>query len=232
MEKTALASLQKGIFVFPNFGPSALAVFSSREFDAAKDLPFFLKSLGVDSHPFSTLQQVHGNKIVVVSSKEKTNISEADAIVTGERNLPILIRTADCLPVFFLDSTRSAIGLAHAGWRGVQKKIIQKTMDTLRSHFGSRPENIQVALGPAIRECCYEVGDEFSDYFPDFVRKKKGKNHFDLIAAAVHQLEDAGIPISVVTDSGICTACSTDRFFSARREGQNTGRLLSALMLR
>ncbi len=232
MEKTALVSLQKGIFVFPNFQPFALAVFSGREFDAAKDIPFFLKSLGVDLYPFFTVQQVHGNEIIVASSKEKTNIPAADAIVTRERNLPILIRTADCLPVFFLDSTRPAIGLAHAGWRGVQKKIVHKMVETLKNYFGSDPSKIQAALGPSIRKCCYEAGNEFLDYFPGFVQKKNGKNYFDLVEAAIRQLEEAGVQRSLVTDSEICTACSADRFFSARREGRNTGRLLSVLMLK
>lgn len=232
MEKTALVSLQKGIFVFHNFQPFALAVFSSREFDAAKNLPFFLKLLGIESHPVSTLRQVHGDRIVVASSKEKTEPPQADGIVTKERNLSILIRTADCLPVFFLDTVRPAVGLAHAGWRGVQKKIVHKTVKTLKSHFGSDPSKIQAALGPSIRKCCYEVGNEFLDYFPGFVQKKNGKNYFDLVEAAIHQLEEAGVQRSLVTDSEICTACSTDRFFSARREGQNTGRLLSALMLK
>ena len=232
MEKTAPVTFQKGIFVFPNFQPAALAVFSSREFDAAKDLPFFLKSVGIDSHPFCTLRQVHGDQIVTVSSKENAQIQEADAIATDERNLSILIRTADCIPVFFLDAARPAIALVHAGWRGVQKKIIQKTIGVLKTRYGSNPAKLQVAFGPGIRKCCYEVGDEFLEYFPRFVQKKKGKNYFDLTEAAIHQLEEAGISRSAVTDSRLCTACSTGQFFSARREGQNTGRLLSGLMLK
>ena len=157
---------------------------------------------------------------------------EADGIVTDEKNLALVLRTADCVPVFLFDPDRPAAGLAHAGWRGAHKGIIQKTVQALKDHFGSRPSRFQAALGPAICESCYEVGEEFQNYFPGFVRRVSGKIFFDLVHFVKHQLVDEGIPESNVTVSGFCTSCSVDRFFSARREGQETGRFLSAVVIK
>lgn len=231
MQNTASCFFRKGIFTFPHFEP-ALAAFSSRDYDAAKDIPFFLKSLGLDERSFFTVKQVHGDRIFRASSQEKNDTPEADAVITNERSFTLIIRTADCLPVFFLDPLNRAIGLAHAGWRGVQKQILKKTLEAMIRDYDSDPSKLQIAFGPCIRRCCYEVGNEFFEYFPGSVQKKGGRNYFDLAGEAFHQLEEAGVPKGAVTDCGLCTACSTDRFFSARREGPHTGRLLSGLMLK
>ena len=105
-------------------------------------------------------------------------------------------------------------------------------VEEFQRHFNSQPSKLRVALGPAIQKTCYEVGAEFFDYFPGFVERTKEGNFFDLPAFVKQELIDAGISESLITDAGLCTACSTDRFFSARREGQATGRFLSAVMLK
>ena len=232
MAKPLTESFQKGIYTFPSFPPQVLATFSNREFDAATDLCFFLKSIGADPRCFFTIRQVHGNRVIQASAPETSEEIEADGIVTQERQLALVVRTADCFPVFFYDPDHSAVGLAHVGWRGAQRGIIQETVQAFRRCVGSKPSRLQVALGPAIRESCYEVGGEFYQYFSGWVKKVGGKNLFDLAGAVKQQLVDEGIPESSVTDSGLCTVCSTERFFSARREGQTTGRFLSVIVIK
>ena len=232
MASQAPVTFQKGIFLFPSFSPRVLASFSSRDFDASRDLRFFLKSLGVPSERFFTLHQIHGNEIAVASGPGTEAGLDADGVMTEEKNLALLIRTADCVPVFLFDPDRPAVGLVHVGWRGAQKQIIGRAIEKFRQAFGTKPSRLQAALGPSIRKSCYEVGSEFLDYFPGFVEEKKEKNLFDLAGFVKQELLRAGISESSLTDSEICTACSTDRFFSARREGQNTGRFLSAIMLK
>ena len=232
MAKPLTESLQKGIYIFSAFPSQVLAAFSNRQFDAATDLRFFLKSIGTDPQRFFTIRQVHGNRVIQAGAPETSGEVEADGMVTQERQLALVIRTADCFPVYFYDPDHSAVGLAHVGWRGAQKGIIHKTVQMFHTYFGSLASRLQVALGPAIRESCYEVGEEFYQYFPDWMNKVKGKNLFDFTGAVKQQLADEGIPESSVTDSGFCTACDTKKFFSARREGQMTGRFLSAIMIK
>ena len=232
MEKCAVVSLQKGIYVFPSFLPEALLAFSTREFDASKDLLFFLKSLGISPERSFTIKQVHGNHVVWARSPNLNETIEADGIVTQEKGLALVIRTADCVPLFLWDPESQAVGLVHVGWRGAQKGIVRQAVEMLEQTFQSKPPRLLAALGPAIRECCYEVGEEFQNYFPGFVRESAGKHRFDLAGFVKSGLEALGIPKNSMIDSGICTACSVGRFFSARRESQETGRFPSVIMIK
>jgi YfiH family protein len=207
-----------------------LAAFSGREFEASRDRTLFLEALGVRADRFCDLEQVHGSK-VVLADRPFTGLA-ADGMVTKEKGLALLIRTADCVPVFFHDADAGAVGICHAGWRGAKSGVVLETVRTLAREFGSRPASIQVALGPAIRQMCYEVGEEFENYFPGEVARRGGRRFFDLVGAVKRQLRDAGVPEGSVSDSKVCTACSCDRFFSARREGNDTGRLISAILLK
>ena len=108
-------TLQKGIFVFPDFQPETLFCFSSREFDASKDLPAFLEAIGVSQNRHVTIEQVHGDKVWIASTEGTSARPEADSLVTDEKGLALVIRTADCIPIFFLAPQTPAIGLCHAG---------------------------------------------------------------------------------------------------------------------
>lgn len=226
------SSLQKGIYIFPEFSPGALFCFSTRDFEASKDLPFFLDAIGIPRNRFCTLEQVHGDRIIHVSSSRASSVPEADGMVTKERGLALVIRTADCLPVFFLDPDTPAVGICHAGWRGAKQGIALRTLETFQRSFQSNPGRLRVALGPSICPACYEVGGEFQEYFPGFVHRK-GTSHFlDLKGAVRQQLTRGGVRPESIQDSSLCTACSSDRFFSARKEGIQTGRFLSSVVLK
>lgn len=226
-------AFQNGIHFLSEFLPEALAAFSSRDFDATRNLSAFLKTLGLsDARRFVTIHQVHDDKVVAVTTARLGEETDADALVTDERNLTLVIRTADCLPVFFLDRHRRAIGLSHAGWRGAKKGIVSETVEALQRHFGSEPSSLEVALGPAICHSCYEVGNEFLDYFPGWVETRGGRYFFDLRGYVKHKLLEAGIARESMVDYDVCTSCSVKLFFSARREGIETGRFLSAIMLK
>lgn len=226
-----IASIQKGIYLFPEFLPGALCCFSTREFDASEDIPRFLKAIGIREDRFFTIDQVHGD-VVLLASSPSSELPAADGIVTSEKDLALIIRTADCLPVFFYDPETPAIGLCHAGWRGAQKGIVFETLESLKSHFGTDPASLQVAIGPAICEGCYEVGEEFENYFPAFVRREGSRFFFNLAEAVKRQLVEGGVPPASIRDSSFCTACSVDQFFSARKEGVETGRLISVAVLK
>jgi len=173
--------------------------------------------------------QVHGD--AVFCACKPGSAGEADALITNYQHLPLAIRTADCLSVFLFDTGRRAIAMIHAGWKGMHKKIISKTIKQMEIKFLTDPGELIAALGPAIRLCCYEVGDEFRGYFGGFVSSRDNRLYFDIAAAAVNELLGAGVKSGHIYDSAICTSCRNDEFFSFRREGLMVGRGVSIMEL-
>ncbi len=131
-----------------------------------------------------------------------------------------------------LDTTKRAVAAVHAGWRGTVAAIVARTIEKMHNDFGTQPADIRAAIGPCIRECCYEVGPEvasqFSPIFPEWP-PVTGKQHLDLVEANRRHLTAAGVLSPHIFDSGLCTACLPEYFFSYRREPQNPGRQLSVI---
>ena len=180
-----------------------------------------------------TVRQMHGDDILVL--KKGAAIPEepatADALITEMPGLALSIRTADCLPVFVCDQQTRGIGLIHAGWQGIRRALIMKTVQAMQYYFGSRGEDLRAVFGPCIRSCCYAVGREFKQYFPREVENRDGQLYFDLAQAARQQLIDMGVREANILDDGICTCCQTE-YFSYRRQGEGAGRHLSLIMRR
>ena len=225
-------SADPGVYVLEHFGPDVLAAFSGREFTAARR-PEFLKRLGILPDSLRTVRQVHGSQIIGRGQYIQKDC-EADGLATAEPGMALGIFTADCIPAFYWDPVRRAAGLAHAGWRGVQKGILEGMVAYMREHFQSKPRDLQIVFGPSIRACCYEVGPEFESHFPGFYQAPSApadKGRMDLAAAARHKLLHAGVAASQVCDTEICTACRSTELFSARRE-QTPERILSVIQIR
>ncbi len=218
-----------GVHTFKSFPASVSAFFSGREY-TEKDLPRFIEDSTGKRLPFVKVRQVHGPRILNVSARNIPSAEEqADGLITCEPGLPLVIQTADCIPAFYWNPKKRLIGLAHAGWRGLQQGILREMTEAMSHEFGTRPGDLVVALGPFIRSCCYEVGSEFQEYFPGFYKPesdKKGK--MDMAAAALDQLAAAGVPVTAVTDCGICTACQSASFYSVRK-GAGDDRIYSVM---
>jgi len=193
----------------------------------------YLKKLsGIDIPQVFWRKQVHGNEVLMAQggAKASRGCPDVDAYITDEKGLPIAIRTADCVPVFIFDPRHRAIGLAHAGWKGTCKAIAERTVQMMLERYSSQASDIKVVLGPSIRECCYQVGDEFRDHFPSHVKEREGSLYADVVGANRDQLLQAGVPRENILDSGICTCCHKD-YFSFRRDGIKAGRMISLMML-
>lgn len=241
---------RSGAFIFePFLKHGALAAFSTRTWNFISDSSGKRDERSAWSEFCTTIQapldriahfkQVHGDRIVFVREDFKTPgfprlekmREEADAGITKELERPIAILTADCASVFFLDSRNRAAGVAHVGWRGAEKKLSSKIVKEMWAQFETLPKDLLVALGPLIRSCCYEVGPEFQGRFPGCVETRGSKYFFDLKKAIEMDLLKAGIEQKNILDSGFCTACNTDKFFSYRKEGAQTGRICSISMV-
>ena len=185
----------------------------------------FLRRHGIDLSKAAQIRQVHGKRVIFISDGI-AEIQQSDGLVTDRQNIPLMIRVADCLPVFLYDTRQKVIGLVHAGWRGTRQQIALEAIKVMQEHGQSHVNDIKVGLGPSIRSCCYEVGEEFKGIFPSETIEKNQALFFDLPGANRNQLLAAGIVKENICDSRICTSCD-QRFFSYRRQGQRAGRMLA-----
>jgi YfiH family protein len=109
--------------------------------------------------PLITLRQIHSDLIHCVSEAPHVQLA-GDGLITNTPGILLSIQTADCLPVVLVDTKRRALGAFHAGWRGTVRRIVEKGVGEMRGCFGTRPQDIKAAIGPGIRGCCYQVGEE------------------------------------------------------------------------
>ncbi len=193
---------------------------------------YLKKECGLDLPHVFWRKQVHGDDVLVAkdSSYSSKGCPDADAYITNRKNLPIAIRTADCVPVFLFDPIKRAIGLAHAGWKGTHQEIAYKTVLRMQESFGSNPEDIHAVLGPSIQPCCYEVGEEFRQYFPNEIIERAGKLYVDVTKNNYKQLLRAGIKKEHIQNTGICTHCNP-KYHSFRRDAEESGRMISLMTL-
>ncbi|MCK5580718.1 MAG: peptidoglycan editing factor PgeF [Candidatus Omnitrophica bacterium] len=221
----------------------ATAIFSNIDFKLPDDFCGFsqeqkdyLSEFGefsVAPEKIVNIRQVHGDKVVVIRdrSPEGDVPVEADALVTNVLDVALAIRTADCLPVYLYDRLQKVIGLVHAGWRGSQKEIVLKAVEVMQREWGTRVEDLSVTFGPAIRSCCYQVGAEFEEIFPDAIRREGESLFLDLATVNRQQLMSVGVFKDAFREISQCTCCE-EEFFSYRRQGEGAGRHLSLFVLR
>lgn len=123
----------------------------------------FLQALGAE-YPIVTARQIHSDLVHVIDALPAEPLV-GDALVTAKPGLLLAVKTADCTPILLADSRQRIVAAVHAGWRGTSKRIVEKTVGILRQRFGTRPADLRAAIGPGIRQCCYEVGEEVRDTF-------------------------------------------------------------------
>lgn len=179
----------------------------------------------------------HGTSVKVVGKEDKgRRIPATDALVTAEPGIALFMTFADCVPIIVYDPVRRAVGLVHAGWRGTAAGVLERTIHTFQECFGTRPEDLMVAFGPAIGPCHYEVGPDVLETFRRFGKvpvvarpSADGKVFLDLVATNREQA--AALGVRRFLHAGICTACRTDLFYSHRGERGRTGRFGVIVML-
>ena len=169
-------------------------------------------AIGVGDWPLFTAQQIHGNKIAVVDNFSRSpggrEFPGCDGIITNQRGIVLGVYVADCCAVYIVDPNTSAIGLVHSGRKGTELSVVPNAITQMSDRFGSGPANMIVQLSPCIRPPDYEV---------------------DFAAEIVRQCRAFGV--KEIHDSGICTACDLDRYYSYRAEKGKTGRMLALIGL-
>ncbi|MEX2143095.1 MAG: peptidoglycan editing factor PgeF [Anaerolineales bacterium] len=163
---------------------------------------------------------------------------QGDIILTNKPNVTLFMRYADCVPLLYVDPVKRALALAHAGWRGTLLKVAAKAVDEMRAHYGSRPQDLLVGIGPAISVQQYEVGPEvvaqvqtvFGQQAAELLPQFNGSTHLDLVAANLRVLEAAGV--RNIEQAGLCTFDNQQDWFSHRGAGGKTGRFGVLLALK
>jgi YfiH family protein len=167
--------------------------------------------------------QVHGTEIAIVS--RGGILKSTDGFITSRKGLALAINTADCFPVIIHSPSERVVAALHVGRAGAADGIIEKAFEILHERFRIDTDNTVAVCGPGICARCYQVGYEIVRSFPKSVCKmRSGVWHLDLRSFIRSELMRAGIRPSNWFDSGLCTACDAERFFSYRRDGDKTGR--------
>jgi YfiH family protein len=218
------------------------------------------KALGAQEFTLSTLRQIHSDVVHAFSAAPGAPC-KGDASTTNTPELLLGTQTADCIPILLVDPKKRAVAAIHAGWRGTLRRIAQKTVGRMQMEFASKPADLVAAIGPSIGPCCYEVSADFvtkfAAQFPDatefFDEARTGdepnplqwlnmkppghqpppKNvHLDLWKANRSQLLAAGLRAQNIYCSNLCTGCHRELFFSYRKEGAVSGRMMSVIGVR
>jgi len=192
-------------------------------------------SLGADQ--VATTRQVHSSRVAAVAVEDTgTGLPNTDGLVTSIPGVALLLRFADCQPILLYDPVVHALGLIHAGWRGIAQAIARRAVETMQETFGSRAQDLIAGLGPAIGPCCYTVGHNVASAMgyalPDWnqaMRQEEDGWRLDLSAANAQQLEATGV--HRIERAHLCTACHNDIFFSHRADKGRTGRFAVVALL-
>jgi hypothetical protein len=206
-----------------------------------KNYEIICDELGISTGSLVLSKQVHDVCIKDVTHKDCGNgflyenrFESADALVTAEKGVTLVTFYADCVPVFLLDKRLGVLALIHSGWKGTVGKISTLTFRHMQDVYGSKSEDIVAAIGPSIRACHFEVGDEVCEIFrenfgDEFVINGFSKPHIDLQGCIKSGLSECGI--KDITDSGICTYCNNDLFYSHRKTGAQRGSMAAFAQL-
>ncbi|PLY11289.1 MAG: peptidoglycan editing factor PgeF [Arcobacter sp.] len=161
------------------------------------------------------MNQVHGENIKIVDFNSPLLIDNCDALITKEKNLPIMVMVADCIPILLSDNKKGVIAVVHAGRNSTFLNIVQKSALMMIKELECKVEDINAYFGPSIQKCCYEVSPELENIAIKSFGKEFCKNRYlDLQGINVKQLNDIGVMNIEV--SNICTKCSNEPYFSYR----------------
>lgn len=206
------------------------------------------KEAGFDYESLVASAQVHETVVRRVTEKDRgvgiyrpKDMLSVDALITDSPNVTLVTYYADCTPVFFVDTKRKAIGLAHAGWRGTVGNIVGETVKAMNREFGTEADDLVCAVGPVIGACCYEVSkdcaDEFRKLFSEeskVINKGDKPDRFmiDLSLANSLLLQRAGVNSENIILSDLCTKCNSDLLWSHRATNGKRGTMSAFMCLK
>jgi len=245
-------------------GEAAQHLFTTRQLElpSRETWKKLAPSAGVAPDRFITLNQVHGRRVITIPrgidgpalAALQTHRPDADGVVSAEPDIALVVRAADCVPLLMADRRTGVVAAVHAGWRGTAARVAPAAIETMGREFESRPEDIVVAIGPAIGPCCYEVGTDVVDAFASAGHERylierwfqappapRGgfrpvpsatdgpRMRLDVPGANRDQLILAGVAAHNIHLAGLCTAMHLDVLTSYRAEKERAGRIAGVI---
>lgn len=179
----------------------------------------------------TTCTQVHGKSAARAHAEQRwRECDSCDALWSNERHVALGIKVADCLPVAMIDPVHSVMANIHSGWRGTVQRITAATLDEIEQASPFNPRDAVAFLGPTIRVCCFEVGEEVASQFDSaYVDRGHDKPHVDVVRLTIDVLRARGFRDDRIHDSGLCTRCEGSIFHSFRRDHRSGGRNLAII---
>jgi polyphenol oxidase len=182
----------------------------------------FFDSVGIDPRTVLAPSMSHGTEVAAVKLLDvESGAPDADAVISDEQVITLAVTVADCMGIYFFDPSNSAFGIAHCGWRGIYAGILGNVVAEMSDIYGTKPELLEVKIGPHIRACHYEVKEDVAGKFrryPDVVEERCGKTYLNLSNAAEYYLTGSGVVKKNIQTSDECTFCLKDKYFSFRRD--------------
>ena len=231
---------------------SSLNLSFDRGDDPARVLENFKRigaSMGVAVEDMVLSKQTHTTNVRVVTKEDKgkgvmreRNYTDVDGMITNVPGICLVTSYADCVPLYFVDPVKKAIGLSHSGWRGTVGKIGKNTVQLMQENFGSKPEDLLAAVGPSVCMDCYEVSEDVIELFKEafekkywedlFYKKENGKYQLNLWKANELIFLESGILPEHMAITNVCTHCNSKILYSHRTMGNNRGNLCAFLALK
>lgn len=216
------------------------------EINVRRNRELLCSNLGISSDHLIIPHQIHQTKTLKVDdifirsgNEERAVLLEGiDAVITDKPGYCICVSTADCIPILIYDPVHHATASIHAGWRGTLLSICKQTLNEMFYNYGTTPQSCFAVIGPGISLKNFEVGDDVYAQFQERgfpmeqISSRYDKWHIDLFECNRLELLNAGITSSHIHVSGICTYENYENFFSARRLGINSGRILTGIIMK
>ena len=204
----------------------------------------FCAAIGTEERRTVLSRQVHEDNILLVTEDDagkglwrERDYESVDAMICSTPNIPLVVFSADCGIILLYDPANRAIGAVHAGWRGVAQGIVKKTVLAMVREFGTKPQDLVCAIGPAIGQCCFETDDDvpaalraaLGDAAEPYMVRRGAKWHIDLKSINAHWLRSVGVEQIDICDH--CTACMPQLYWSHRKMGNARGAQIAMIAL-
>ena len=231
-QKTLIHSKKSNVLCFSSVKP-----LNFKEKYFKKNIKRIYSSLKLSPKKTVYAKQVHGKRIIAVKDAKVKLLQKADGFITNCRNILLVIFTADCLPVFIYDKNGRCAGIIHCGWRSTYKEIIKNAVSRMKKRYNVKPGDLKFVFGPFIGKCCYEVSGGLALKFRKKFGKKGiinrcGKSCLDLAEINKRQILSLKVPArNISIKKAYCTSCKDKLFYSYRRDGKGTGRMLNGIVI-
>lgn len=218
--------------------------FSDENDQAPANYEKICEALNIDSNKIIKSAQKHTDVVKDIEEYTDEKFEFVDGFITNKKNIPLVTKYADCTPIILYDKIKNVIGNVHSGWRGTLQRISAKAVKLMIEKYNCNPADIIVCIGPCIKQCHFQVEEDFIENFKqEFgnvekyyktgeIIEGKQKYYFDTTSLIIDYLTEIGINRENIFDSNICSVCNVAKMSSYRAEKEKAYRNMNIVMLK